>query len=58
MAFFEHQWRFDDRGWVKVVDRAGKVTTLAGELWGLQGLAWTPDGSTRRLLRQRRPAGR
>ena len=46
VAFFEHQWRFDDRGWVKVVDRAGKVTTLTGELWGLQGLAWTPDGST------------
>ena len=25
---------------------AGKVTTLTGELFGLQGLAWTPDGST------------
>jgi dipeptidyl aminopeptidase/acylaminoacyl peptidase len=46
VAFFEHQWRFDDRGWVKVVDRAGAVTTVAGELWGLQGLAWTPDGAT------------
>jgi hypothetical protein len=21
VAFFEHQWRWDDRGWVKVVDR-------------------------------------
>jgi Tol biopolymer transport system component len=46
VAFFEHQWRFDDRGWVKVVDRTGHVTTLAGEFWGLEGLAWTPDGST------------
>ena len=46
VAFFEHQWRFDDRGWVKVVNRAGHVTTLAGEFWGLEGLAWTPDGST------------
>ena len=46
VAFFEHQWRFDDRGWVKVVNRAGQVTTLAGEYWGLEGLAWTPDGST------------
>jgi hypothetical protein len=45
VAFFEHQWRFDDRGWVKVVDRAGTVTTLAGELWGLQGLLWNPDGT-------------
>lgn len=46
VAFMEHQLRFDDRGWVKVVDRSGRVTTLAGELFGLQGLAWTPDGST------------
>ena len=46
VAFFEHQWRFDDRGWVKVVDRAGKVTTLTEEFWGLQGLAWSPDGAT------------
>ena len=46
VAFVEHQLRFDDRGWVKVVDRAGKVTTLTAELFGVQGLAWTPDGST------------
>jgi hypothetical protein len=46
VAFFEHQWRFDDRGVVRVVDRSGAVTTLSGELWGLQGLAWTPDGDT------------
>jgi hypothetical protein len=46
IAFFEHPWRFDDRGSVKVVDRDRKVTTLAGEFAGLQGLAWTRDGST------------
>ena len=46
VAFVEHNSRFDDRGWVKVVDRAGKVTTLTGELFAVQGLAWTPDGST------------
>lgn len=46
VAFFEHQWRFDDRGWVKTVDRAGKVTTLTAELFGLQGLSWTADGAT------------
>jgi Tol biopolymer transport system component len=46
VAFFEHQWRFDDRGWVKVVDLGGHVTTLAGEYWGMEGLAWTPDGVT------------
>ena len=46
VAFVEHQLRFDDRGWVKVVDRAGKVTTLTAELFGVQGLAWTTDGSS------------
>ena len=44
VAFFEHQWRFDDRGWIRIVDRAGAVTTIGGEFWGLQGLAWSPDG--------------
>jgi serine/threonine protein kinase/dipeptidyl aminopeptidase/acylaminoacyl peptidase len=48
VAFFEHQWRWDDRGWVKVVDRNKRMTTLTSELWGLQGLAWAPDG--RRVL--------
>ncbi len=46
VAFVEHQRRFDDRGWLKVVDRAGVVTTLTDELYALQGLAWTPDGTT------------
>jgi dipeptidyl aminopeptidase/acylaminoacyl peptidase len=46
VAFVEHQRRFDDRGWVKVVDGSGKVTTLTDELFGIQGLAWTPDGTT------------
>jgi eukaryotic-like serine/threonine-protein kinase len=46
VAFVEHNVRFDDRGWVKVVDRAGKLTTLTEELFGVQGLAWTADGST------------
>jgi eukaryotic-like serine/threonine-protein kinase len=46
VAFMDHQQRFDDRGWVKVVDAAGKVTTLAGEFWGEEGIAWTADGSS------------
>ena len=37
VAFVEHQLRFDDRGWVKVVDRAGKVTTLTDELFARAG---------------------
>jgi eukaryotic-like serine/threonine-protein kinase len=46
VAFLDHQTRFDDRGWVKVVDATRKVTTLAGEFWGEEGLAWSRDGST------------
>ena len=46
VAFFEHPWRYDDRGWLKVVDRQGGVTTLGAEFWGLQGIAWTADGGT------------
>src|SRR6185295_5125015 len=45
VAFMDHQTRFDDRGWIKVVDRDKKVTTLAGEFWGEEGLAWSPDGA-------------
>jgi Tol biopolymer transport system component len=46
VAFFEHPYPGDDRGWVKVADRSGHVTTLAGEYEGMEGLAWTPDGAT------------
>ena len=44
VAFFEHPARFDDRGWLKVTDRNGTVTARAGEFWGVEGLAWSPDG--------------
>jgi hypothetical protein len=40
----DHQTRYDDRGWVKVVDPDGKVRTLGGEYWGEQGLSWSRDG--------------
>ncbi|HEX5215994.1 MAG TPA: protein kinase [Vicinamibacterales bacterium] len=46
VAFMDHQLKFDDRGWVRVVDNAGKVTTVAGEFWGEEGLAWTSDGTS------------
>src|SRR5688572_5988075 len=45
VAFLDHQQRWDDRGWVKVVDTNRNVTTLAGEFWGAEGLAWTRDGT-------------
>jgi eukaryotic-like serine/threonine-protein kinase len=44
VAFFEHPIRFDDRGWLKVVDKAGTVKTLTPEYWGAEGIAWTSDG--------------
>ena len=53
VAFMDHQSRFDDRGWVKVVDRDEKVTTLAGEFWGEEGLAWSRDGDDGVLCRER-----
>jgi Tol biopolymer transport system component len=55
VAFAEHPWRFDDRGVVKMVDRSGRLTTLTGELWGVQGLAWSPDGT--RIVFSGNPAG-
>ena len=44
VAFFEHPQDYDNRGWVKVVDSSGVVTTIAGEYSGLEGLAWSADG--------------
>jgi hypothetical protein len=45
VAFMEHQTRFDNRGWVKVIDRGGAVRTLGGEYWGEEGIAWSADGT-------------
>jgi hypothetical protein len=52
VAFMDHQSRYDDRGWVKVVDRGKNLTTLAGEFWGEEGLAWSPDGCNTTLCRK------
>ena len=46
VAFFEHPVRYDDRGWLKVVDRQKSVRTLAGEYWGEEGIGWAPDSQT------------
>jgi Tol biopolymer transport system component len=43
VAFCEHPLAFDDRGWVKIVDRSGTVRTLAGEYSAIEGVAWMPD---------------
>ena len=44
IAFFEHPIKYDDRGLVAVVDRAGAKTVLSEGYWGEEGLAWSPDG--------------
>jgi Tol biopolymer transport system component len=46
LAFMEHPVKFDNRGWVKVVDRSGKVTTVGGEFSGQEGVAWSADSRT------------
>jgi Tol biopolymer transport system component/predicted Ser/Thr protein kinase len=44
IAFFQHPFKFDDRGEVAVVDLAGKKTILSEGYWGEEGLAWSPAG--------------
>jgi len=44
VAFVEHPIRFDDRGAVDVVDRAGKRTVVAAGFSTVQGVAWSPAG--------------
>jgi serine/threonine protein kinase len=45
IAFMEHDVPDDDRGWISVVDLAGKKIRLSGEWAGEQGLAWSRDGN-------------
>ncbi len=45
IAFFEHPFKYDDRGSVAVVDLAGKKTVLSEGNGALEGLAWSTDGS-------------
>jgi serine/threonine protein kinase len=44
IAFCEHSIKYDDRGTVSIVDLQGSHRALTKEYWGLEGLAWTPDG--------------
>ncbi|MGO9126307.1 MAG: protein kinase domain-containing protein [Terriglobales bacterium] len=45
IAFLEHPNQGDDAGSVLVVDLAGNKKVLSGEWFGVQGLAWSADGS-------------
>ena len=42
VAFCDHSRRWDDGGFVAVVDQAGKRRTISGNFATLQGLAWAP----------------
>jgi eukaryotic-like serine/threonine-protein kinase len=44
IAFLDHPVQGDDSGSLAVVDLNGKKTTLAGEWYTIQGLAWSPSG--------------
>ena len=45
IAFLDHPYFPDDRGWVAVTDLAGNRKRLAGEWESEDGLAWSPDGT-------------
>jgi len=44
VAFLDHAFWLDNRGWVKLVDLHGKVTTLSDEMFAVEGLTWVPGG--------------
>jgi serine/threonine protein kinase/Tol biopolymer transport system component len=45
IAYFDHPFRWDDRGSVKAADLAGHVTELSSGYAAVEGLAWSPDGT-------------
>ena len=40
LAFAEHPFRWDDRGTVKIVDRAGKPVAVSRDFQAIEGVAW------------------
>ncbi len=44
IAFIDHPVQGDDKGSLVLVDLEGKKTTLSGEWFTIQGLAWHPSG--------------
>jgi Tol biopolymer transport system component/tRNA A-37 threonylcarbamoyl transferase component Bud32 len=51
----EHAFVGDDRGWIVVVNRAGKASRVSTEFSGVEGLGWARDG--RALLFSASPNG-
>jgi eukaryotic-like serine/threonine-protein kinase len=44
VAFAEHPFRWDDRGTVKIVDRAGGPSAVSPGYPAIEGMAWRPGG--------------
>ncbi len=44
IAFSEHPMDGDDRGWIAVVDRAGKQVKISPDWESIEGLAWSGSG--------------
>jgi Tol biopolymer transport system component len=44
VAFMEHGVKYDNRGWVAIVDLNGNKKTLTREWAGEEGLTWTANG--------------
>ena len=44
VAYFDHPSRFDDRGSVVIVDRAGRKLAQSAPYPGIEGMAWRPNG--------------
>jgi Tol biopolymer transport system component/tRNA A-37 threonylcarbamoyl transferase component Bud32 len=44
LAFAEHPFRWDDRGTVKILDRAGKTLAVTRDYQAIEGVAWRPRG--------------
>jgi len=46
IAFFDHPYRYDDRGTLDIVDLSGHKKILAVGITGAEGIAWANDAST------------
>ena len=44
IAFFDHPFKWDDRGSIKVTDLSGRVRELSTGYAAVEGIAWSPDG--------------
>ncbi|MGH7584387.1 MAG: protein kinase domain-containing protein, partial [Gemmatimonadales bacterium] len=46
VAYLEHPAKWDDRGRAVIIDHAGRAVAASPVFWGLEGIAWRPDGKS------------